>query len=82
MAVYPTIDVTCDLKRRTIVLTRPESTLDRIVATYVGPQDIAEGMLKAVECRLFIPGQKMSFRVNGEQSRADIIAFLRRVPGG
>ncbi len=29
----------------------------------------------------FIPGQAMNFRVNGEQSRADIIAFLRKASG-
>jgi cytochrome c len=29
----------------------------------------------------FIPGQKMNIRVSGAESRADIIAFLRKVSG-
>lgn len=60
MLVYPTADITCDWKRRTIPLTRSERAGDRIVAIYAVPQDTAETMLNAVECRLFIPRQKIA----------------------
>jgi hypothetical protein len=57
--VYPTADVTCDGNRRTIMLTRSANVGDRIVATYAVPPKVSEGMLKAVECRLLIPGRQI-----------------------
>ncbi|OLB69251.1 MAG: hypothetical protein AUH96_06150 [Nitrospirae bacterium 13_2_20CM_2_61_4] len=60
MPAYPTIDVTCDGNRRAIPLIGSQAVGNRTVATYVVPQDIAEGMLKAVKCRLFFPGQKIT----------------------
>ena len=58
--VYPTADITCDGNRRTILLTRSGNVGDKIVATYVVPPKISEGMLKAVECRLLIPGREIA----------------------
>jgi hypothetical protein len=60
MPVYPTADITCDGKRLTIPLTHSERAADRIVATYAVSQNTAETMLQAVECRLFIPGQRIA----------------------
>jgi hypothetical protein len=60
MPVFPTADVTCDGNKRTIPLTRSDSVGDKIVATYAVPPTIAEAMLKAVECRLLIPGQEIA----------------------
>jgi hypothetical protein len=60
MAVYPTADITCDWKRRTIPLTRSERAGDRIVAIDAVPQDVSGWMLQAVECRLLLPGQKIA----------------------
>src|SRR4029450_5220208 len=60
MPVFPTADVTCDGNKRTIPLTRSDSVGDKIVATYAVPPRIAEAMLKAVECRLLIPGQEIA----------------------
>ncbi len=53
---YPTVDVTCDGKRWTLPLTRSEFAKNRTTATYAVPEDRAERMLKAVECRLLVPG--------------------------
>ncbi len=60
MPAYPTVDVTCDGKRRTIPLTRSEIAGPTIVATYEVPLDIAEGMLKTAQCRLLIPGHTIA----------------------
>lgn len=57
---YPTIDVTCDGQRRTVPLARSEVSRSRTVATYVVPRAAAGTMLKAVECRLLIPGQEIA----------------------
>ena len=57
---YPTVDVTCDGKRWTLPLTRSEFAKNRTTATYAVPEDRAERMLKAVECRLLIPGQDIA----------------------
>jgi hypothetical protein len=43
-----------------IALTRSDSVGDKIVATYAVPPKISEIMLKAVECRLLIPGQEIA----------------------
>jgi len=51
MPVYPTADITCDWKRRTIPLTRSERAGDRIVAIYVG----ASGRV-----RMDAPGRRVS----------------------
>jgi hypothetical protein len=56
-SAYPTVDVTCDGKRWTLPLTRSEFAKNRTTATYAVPEDRAERMLKAVECRLLIPGR-------------------------
>src|SRR5437899_10918955 len=40
MPVYPTADITCDWKRRTIPPTRSARAGDRIVAIYAVPQDL------------------------------------------
>jgi len=58
--VYPTAEVTCDGNRRTITLTRSSNVGDRTVATYIVPPKISEGMLKAAECRLMVPGREIS----------------------
>jgi hypothetical protein len=58
--VYPTADVTCDGNRRTITLTRSDNVGDRTVATYAVPPKVSEGMLKAAECRLLIPGREIT----------------------
>src|SRR5262249_49240259 len=60
MPVFPTADVTCDGNRRMIPLTRSDNVGDKIVATYTVPPKISEEMLKAVECRLLIPGQDIA----------------------
>src|SRR5438309_11390514 len=60
MPVFPTADVTCDGNRRMIPLTRSDSVGDKIIATYTVPPKISEEMLKAVECRLLIPGQEIA----------------------
>ena len=60
MPVYPTADITCDWKRRTIPLTRSERAGDRIVAIYAVPQDVSGWMLQAVECHLLLPGKKIA----------------------
>ena len=52
--VYPTIDITCDGKRWSVPAIEA-----RTVATYAVPEDAAETMLKAVECRLLIPGREI-----------------------
>jgi hypothetical protein len=57
--VYPSADITCDGNRRTIMLTRSNNVGDTIVATYAVPPKVSEGMLKAVECRLLIPGREI-----------------------
>ena len=57
--VYPTADVTCDGNRRTITLTRSNRVGDRTVATYAVPPKVSEGMLKAGECRLLLPGREI-----------------------
>lgn len=58
--VYPTADVRCDGDRRTIPLTRSRSVGETTVATYAVPPMISEGMLKAVECRLLLPGREIT----------------------
>ncbi len=58
--VYPTADVTCDGNRRTITLTRSGNVGDRTVATYAVPPKVSEGMLKAAECRLMVPGREIT----------------------
>jgi hypothetical protein len=58
-AAYPTADVTCDGNRRTLTLTRSSSAADRTVAIYAVPPKVSEGMLKAAECRLMLPGQEI-----------------------
>src|SRR5947209_18373748 len=58
--VYPTADVTCDGNRRTITLTRSGNVGDRTVATYAVPPKVSEGMLKAAECRLMVPGRDIT----------------------
>ena len=59
-SAYPTVDVTCDGKRWTLPLTRLEFAKNRTTATYAVPEDRAERMLKAVECRVLIPGQDIA----------------------
>jgi micrococcal nuclease len=49
LPAYPTIDVMCDGKRRTLALTRPEEQAYEVSA------EIVTVMLDAIECRLFIP---------------------------
>jgi hypothetical protein len=66
--VYPTADVTCDGNRRTITLTRSGNVGDRTVATYAVPPKVSEGMLKAAECRLMVPGREIA--VARQQIRA------------
>jgi micrococcal nuclease len=56
MPAFPSIDVTCDRKLRTIPLTRSQASEDAAVATYEVPHDISGWILKAGECRLFVPG--------------------------
>ena len=60
ISAYPTLDITCDGKRWTLPLTRSEATMSRTTATYVVPEDRAERMLKAVECRLLTPSQDIA----------------------
>jgi hypothetical protein len=74
MPVFPTADVTCDGSRQTIPLTRSDSVGDKIVATYAVPPKISEAMLKAVECRLLIPGQELAL------SRQQILAAWPSLP--
>jgi hypothetical protein len=57
--VYPTADITCDGNRRTITLTRTTNVGDKTIATYAVSPKVSEGMLKAVECRLLIPGREI-----------------------
>ena len=57
---YPTVDITCDGTRWTLPLTRSEFAKNRTTATYAVPEDRAGRMLKAVECRLLIPGQDIA----------------------
>lgn len=60
ISAYPTVDITCDGKRWTFPLTRSEFTKNRTTATYAVPDDRAGRMLKAVECRLLVPGQEIA----------------------
>ena len=57
--VYPTADITCDGNRRTIALTRTDTVANKTIATYAVSPKVSEGMLKAVECRLLIPGREI-----------------------
>jgi len=57
--VYPTADVTCDGNRRTITLTRTDNVGGKTITTYAVSPKVSEGMLKAVECRLLIPGREI-----------------------
>ena len=56
ISAYPTVDITCDGKKRTFTLTRSEFIKNRTTAIYAVPEDHAGRMLKAVECRLLTPG--------------------------
>jgi len=49
LPAYPTIDVMCDGKRRTLALTKPDDQAYEVSA------EIVRVMLDAIECRLFIP---------------------------
>ncbi len=51
---YPTIDVMCDGKRRTLALTRPEDLAYEVSA------EVVTVMLDAIECRLFIPDRDIT----------------------
>jgi endonuclease YncB( thermonuclease family) len=57
---YPTVDITCDGKRRTVPLTASGVADSRTVAAYAVADSIAEATLQAVECRLLIPGQEIA----------------------
>jgi len=52
---YPTIDMTCDGRRWTVPLTRFEDG-----AVYELSRTIAEGMLTAIACRMFLPDQEIA----------------------
>ena len=52
---YPTIDMTCDGRRWTVPLTRSEDG-----PVYELSRTIAEGMLTAVACRMFLPDQEIA----------------------
>lgn len=54
LPAYPTIDVMCDGRRRTLALTRPEEQAYEVSA------EIVALMLDAIECRLFIPDHDMT----------------------
>ena len=54
LPAYPTIDVMCDGKRRTLALTRAEDQ------AYAVSAEIVTVMLEAIECRLFIPDQDIT----------------------
>ena len=57
--IYPTADITCDVNRRTITLTRTDNVGGKTITTYAVSPKVSEGMLKAVECRLLIPGREI-----------------------
>ena len=59
-SAYPTVDVTCDGKRWTLPLTRSEFAKNGTTAIYAVPEDRADRMLKAVECRVLIPGRDIA----------------------
>jgi len=52
---YPTIDVMCDGKRWTVPLTRSDDG-----SVYEISRTIAEGMLAAIACRMFLPDQEIA----------------------
>jgi len=52
---YPTIDMTCDGRRWTVPLTRAEDG-----SVYELSPTIAEGMLTAIACRMFLPDQEIA----------------------
>jgi micrococcal nuclease len=52
---YPTIDITCDGRRWTVPLTRSEDG-----SVYELSRTIAEGMLTAIACRMFLPDQEIA----------------------
>src|SRR5437867_1941720 len=52
---YPTIDMTCDGRRWTVPLTRSEDG-----SVYELSPTIAEGMLAAIACRMFLPDQEIA----------------------
>ena len=66
--VYPSADVTCDGNRRTLILTRSSQVAHTIVATYVVPPKISDAMMKAMECRVLIPGRDIG--LSRQQIRA------------
>ena len=57
VSAYPTVDITCDGKKRTFPLTRSEFIKNRTTAIYAVPEDHARQMLRAVECRVLTPSQ-------------------------
>lgn len=60
MPAFPTVDVTCDQKLRTIPLARSENAGESAVAADEVPHDVVEAILKAGDCRLFVPGVVVS----------------------
>ena len=72
---YPTVDVTCDGKRWTLPLTRSEFAKNGTTAIYVVPEDRADRMLKAVECRVLIPGRDIAL------ARQQLRAWASPSPG-
>lgn len=52
---YPTIDMTCDGRRWTVPLTRSEDG-----SVYELSRTIAEAMLTAIACRMFLPDQEIA----------------------
>lgn len=57
---YPTVDVTCDGKRRAITLTRSELAGKSVLGIYEVPETTAKSMLGALECRLLLPDQQIN----------------------
>jgi micrococcal nuclease len=62
---FPTIDVVCDGKLRTFPLTRSERTTEGIAGVYAADEAAVEAMLRAAECRLFVPGHEV--RISRQQ---------------
>src|SRR5262245_59158210 len=57
---YPTVDIACDGRRLTILLNQSEAMSGKAMPTYAVPENTAEMMIHAVECRLVLPTQEIA----------------------
>lgn len=56
LPAFPTIDIRCDGKARTLPLSRSDEFGNTTTSLYDVPGDAVEAILRASECRIFLPG--------------------------